>query len=492
MSHLKWLLLITAAGLALRLAAINYLPPSLNWDEVSLGYNAYSLLKTGRDEWGTILPTIIRAYGDYKLPIYAYLTVVSPFFVRLPSIIFGTLLIIVTYLLGRRLATPFVGLTSAMLAAVSPWTWWISRIALEANVGTLFIAIGVYCLLTRKLNLGILFLGLSVWAYNSARVFSPLFLIGYWLINRPKLSIVPYSLISIFLVPMAIQLLSPSGQARLSWLTILDSGAIAQIDQLQSRPGGRLLYNKATYFLYRFGQNYVSYFSPNFLFLKGGDHYQFSIQNFGLLYLICLPLFYLGLLKLNKISWAWLLLAPIAGSLTRDAPHVLRAIPLLPLPMLLISLGLDRFGRNVKVLFFAGLLISIIYYLVSVNSYRSNYSQSWQYGYSQVVQFIKPLYSQYDQIIFTKKYGEPHEFVAYFWPWNPADFAQNKSWDYHANWYWVNNLDKIKFVNDWEIKNMVFNPNTLVISSPESEISGREVTRINFLNGQPAFVIYEI
>lgn len=491
MSHLKWLLLIVAAGFALRLAAINFLPPSLNWDEVSLGYNAYSLLKTGRDEWGTILPTIFRAYGDYKLPVYIYLAILSPFFVRLPSIIFGTLLIAITYLLGRRLASPFVGLTAALLVAVSPWTWWISRIALEANVGTLLITIGAYCLLSRKLNLGILFLGLSVWAYNSARVFSPLFLISYWFIKRPKLSTMNYLLLTILFIPMFFQLFLPSGQARLNWLTILDSGAIAQIDQLQSRPGGRLLYNKATYFLYRFGQNYISYLSPNFLFLKGGNHYQFSVQNFGLLYLVCLPFFYLGLFRLNKISWAWLLLAPIAGSLTRDAPHVLRAVPMLPLPMLITAIGLGHFGRNVKILFFAVILLSTMNYLLITKSYRNDFSSSWQYGYSEVVQFIKQKYSNYDQIIFTKKYGEPHEYVAYFWPWNPADFAQTKSWDYHANWYWVNVLDKIRFTNDWEIKDLVIKPNTLVITSPESEIPGHEIKRINFLDGRPAFILYE-
>ena len=228
MSHLKWLLLIVAAGFALRLAAINLIPPSLNWDEVSLGYNAYSLLKTGRDEWGTVLPTIFRAYGDYKLPIYIYLATLSPFFVRLPSIIFGTLLIVIAYLLGRRMSSPFVGLTAALLVAISPWTWWISRIALEANVGALLIAIGVYCLLSRKLSLGILFLGLSVWAYNSARVFSPLFLIFFLIINRRRirLSTMNYLLITILFTPMFLQLLMPSGQARLNWLTILDSGQL--------------------------------------------------------------------------------------------------------------------------------------------------------------------------------------------------------------------------------------------------------------------------
>lgn len=499
MSHLKWLLLIVAAGFALRLVAINFLPASLNWDEVSLGYNAYSLLKTGRDEWGTILPTIFRAYGDYKLPIYIYLSTLSPFFVRLPSIVFGTLLIVVTYLLGRRLASPFVGLTAALLVAISPWTWWISRIALEANVGTLLIAIGVYCLLSRKLNLGILFLGLSVWAYNSARVFSPLFLFAYLIIHRPKLTTMSYLLTAFLFIPMFFQLFLPSGQARLNWLTILDSGAIAQIDQLQSRPGGRLLYNKATYFLYHFGQNYMSYFSPNFLFLKGGNHYQFSVQNHGLIYLISAPFFYIGILdliknyklKIKNLVWVWLLLAPVAGSLTRDAPHVLRAVPMLPLPMLLTAIGLERFGKQIKVIFFAALLVFVIRYTLDAQNYRNIYSQSWQYGYSEVVQFIKQRYSNYDQIIFTKKYGEPHEYVAYFWPWDPADFAQTKLWDYHANWYWVNSLDKIKFINDWEIKDLVIKPNTLVIASPESEIPGHEIKRINFLDGQPAFVLYE-
>lgn len=192
----------------------------------------------------------------------------------------------------------------------------------------------------------------------------------------------------------------------------------------------------------------------------------------------------------------WLLLAPIAGSLTRDAPHVLRAIPMLPLPLLLTAVGLSRFGRNIKIIFIGGLLISSVYYLVSANNYRSNYSQSWQYGYSQTVQFIKDHYSQYDRIIFTKKYGEPHEFVAYYWPWDPVSFQSQKQWDYHANWYWVNALDKFTFVNDWEIadyvKTLDKSKNYLIVQSPEHETVGNEVFKINFLDNKPAFIIKQL
>ena len=80
-----------------------FVPPSLNWDEVSLGYNAHSLQQTGRDEWGVVLPSLFRAFGDYKLPVYVYLTTPWPMFPRLTSYLAGILAIVVCYLLSRKL-----------------------------------------------------------------------------------------------------------------------------------------------------------------------------------------------------------------------------------------------------------------------------------------------------------------------------------------------------------------------------------------------------
>ena len=73
---------IIALAFMLRFWGLDHNPPSLNWDEVSHGYNAFSILKTGRDEWGAWFPSIFRAFGDYKLPVYIYLT-------TLPVAIFG-------------------------------------------------------------------------------------------------------------------------------------------------------------------------------------------------------------------------------------------------------------------------------------------------------------------------------------------------------------------------------------------------------------------
>src|SRR4030042_267830 len=71
------LFLILCAAVALRFYQLGSVPASPDWDEVALGYNAYSILKTGRDEYGTFLPLSIRSYDDYKPPLYTYLTVPS-------------------------------------------------------------------------------------------------------------------------------------------------------------------------------------------------------------------------------------------------------------------------------------------------------------------------------------------------------------------------------------------------------------------------------
>ena len=504
-----YLVLIIILSALLRLAYLASFPPSLNWDEVSLGYNAYSLIKTGHDEWGKVLPTIFRAFGDYKLPGYIYSAVpgiallgLNETSVRLPSALAGIGLVVVTYLLTQKIFLDRrISLLSSLLVAISPWGLFLSHVAVEANLGALFVALGICLLVYRRASSGILFLGLSAWTYNSARVFAPLFLLIYLVINRKSLTIKHLTLSIVLLAPVFIQLLQPAGSARFQNIGLLDSGSIARLEYLRnswSSPFSRFVYNRPVYFTSQFLKNYLFHFNPNFLFIDGGSHYQFNIPHTGLLYLITLPFFYFGLSTLltrpQKIVLLWLLLAPIPGSLTRDAPHTLRAIIMLPLPMILISLGVVSLTkvRVVNLLLLFLLLVSTINYLLLTNNYRTSYSWAWQYGYKPTIQYIQKNYGNYDQIIFTKRYGEPHEFVLFYWPWSPA--AQlSKGWDYHAAWYWVNNLDKFRFVNDWEMPQTVASlppgQRYLVISSPDNPTSGTVLTQINFLDGKPAFII---
>ena len=70
----------------------------LLWDEAALGYNAYSISQTLRDEYGQFMPLIFKSFGDYKPGLYVYLAVpfvtifgLNEISVRLPSIILGAL-----------------------------------------------------------------------------------------------------------------------------------------------------------------------------------------------------------------------------------------------------------------------------------------------------------------------------------------------------------------------------------------------------------------
>jgi hypothetical protein len=108
----KSLMAILALGLILRLVSLSELPYGFTPDEASFGYDAYSIIQTGRDQWGERLPLVFKSFGDYKAPFYTYLSIPSVYFfglnkfvVGLPNVLFGTLAIYSTYLITKELAT---------------------------------------------------------------------------------------------------------------------------------------------------------------------------------------------------------------------------------------------------------------------------------------------------------------------------------------------------------------------------------------------------
>ena len=74
-NQLTLLIGIIILAALLRLWHLDMNPPHLTPDEASLGYNAYSILKTGKDEYGTFMPIIFKSFGDYKPGLYVYAAV---------------------------------------------------------------------------------------------------------------------------------------------------------------------------------------------------------------------------------------------------------------------------------------------------------------------------------------------------------------------------------------------------------------------------------
>ena len=198
---LVFLLLVVVLGSFLRLYRLSEFPPALNWDEVSHGYNAYSVLKTGVDEWGKKLPLLnFRAYGDYPLPLNLYLTApfifflgLSEFSIRFPHAILGILTIVSTYFLAYGVTKKkSIGVISAFLVAVSPWTLFSSRFVVQSNVSVFLLTTSMAFFFNRDkrayfLPVSFLLLFLTLFSYHSTRIFSPLLLITILVVYRNEL-----------------------------------------------------------------------------------------------------------------------------------------------------------------------------------------------------------------------------------------------------------------------------------------------------------------
>ncbi len=526
---------IFIGALVLRFFSVNGVPPAINWDEASLGYNAYSILNTGKDEWSRVMPLTFEAFGDYKLPGYIYTLTpfiaifgLNEFSVRLPSMLFGGLSVVFLYLIVKELSGDKKwALISSLLLAISPWHLFLSRIALEANLALSFFLCGLL-LLSKGLNKSILLIpasllfGFSIFTYNSARIFVPLFLLFFIFLIKDKIkinrtSIISALIFSAFLIAGFYLAVFQDSSARYYWVRILDEGAISFLDQSRNASGyppiiTNLIYNRITYFIFNFCTNYFKHLSLQFLAISGGSNYQFSLQNYGMMYLAELPFLLFGFyqllkLKIGRLFLLWFLLAPIPAALTREAPHALRSIFMLGSIQIITAYGLISFGgifsknklklKIISTVLSISLIISVVYYLkIYFNNYPVKYSQAWQYGYKEAVDTIGQNYEKYPRIYFTKKYGEPHIFYLFFSKYDPYKFQNNPDLVRYerSNWRWVDKLDKIFFLNDWELVNKLKDErNALVIASPENvPPAGRHLKTIYFLDGSKAFEIVEI
>ena len=240
------LFVIIVIASVLRLWKLGDVPISPNWDEVALGYNAYSIMQTGRDEYGEFLPIILRSFDDYKPALYAYFAIpfiklfgLTVFAVRLPSAIFGILTVLATYFLvkeifginhkfkitnskqiqnsppkadqplakndqnskcalenGKWKMENTIPLLSTFLLAIFPWHVQFSRIAFESNVGLAFNIFAVLFFLwgLRRpwlLLLSALTMGINLYVYQSEKVFTPLLLLTLIIIFRKSLFLLP-------------------------------------------------------------------------------------------------------------------------------------------------------------------------------------------------------------------------------------------------------------------------------------------------------------
>ncbi len=525
------ILLISILLLAafLRLAGLSRYPAGFNADEAALGYNAYSLMMTGKDEHGHPWPINLESFGDFKPALYSYMLIpiikvmgLTELAVRLPAALFGIAAVALIYLTSKELFSKNTALISAFLLAVSPWHLHFSRGAWEVNVATTMLLAGTWGFLKWRNSKNFWYLvfvvcsfALSMYTYQSARLLAPLLGLGLAVLNRNNLinkfrqSFISFILLCILLLPLGFSIFTSDAGSRLAGVGLLaDVGPVNRVNELRGQHVDmgnlpvKVLHNRVVGYSIAFLKNYTDHFSGDFLFISGDVIQRNKIPETGLLYLTDIFLLGVGILILLKIAktqvvWLWLGVSPIAAAITFQTPHALRAFPMV-IPLTIISaVGLNFILDKWKYIGF-GLLVVIYLWQITryLHEYYVHYPQvypaAWEYGFSEAVAYAEANKSRYDSVLVTTKYDQPYILFLFFSKFNPNLFQGNHLLTVRDkfNFSTVNEYDKYLFTDTKWDKVSDLHP-TLIIAAPEDipEVGVNIVKTINFPNGQPAFKI---
>ena len=528
------LLLITFLGLLLRFYKLGKVPTSMNADEAAIGYNAYSILKTGKDEYGRSFPLLFQSFDDYKLPLYVYITVPSvavfglnDFSVRLPSAVLGTATVFAAFFLVNLLLSSYeVALISCFLLAISPWHLQFSRSAYEANSAVFFLVAGMVFLLKgirqKKWYIpGFLLLALSIWSYHSSRIFIPLIVGSFSVlylqeVRKSKLYFsLGLALFVIVCMPLLLLSVSPQGLVRARGVSALDNDELInrnvswrQLDVEDKIPFSNIYHNQRLVNLSVILKGYLEHYNPNFFFseiVQGKYH----APGVGLLYLWELPFLLYGLHAMANrkgkgkyVLFMWFILAPVAASPTRNLPHPVRTLIFLPVIEVFVGAGLWEFYTRLnsikkvyrQVLIGAGLTVVAVSGLYYIHQYYVHgpvdYASDWQYGNEEVVRTVKIMQDKFDKVIVSTSLDVPYMFFLYYLRYDPATYlsyggTRSGKFDEQKNAF-----DKYEFHSYMGTEKKI-NSRTLYVGTVKDVLPGTEkLVEIKDPSGKPTYAIY--
>jgi len=527
------LIIIFSISALFRFWNLTKYPVSLSMDEVAIGYNAYSILKTGTDEYGEFLPLAFKSTGDYKPPVNVYLTVPSIFLfglnefaVRFPSALLGSLTPIVLVLLLIKLKIkPTSAYLTGIWLAVLPWHVHFSRASFEAITALFFLILGTYMFInwvedqkSWKMVIWIISFSLSVWAYHAERLFVPLFVIGLIIFYRRQINILKNKkqlilgllVLSIFAIPfIKLTFLTPAIKTRALSTSIIRENTLSNsLHNGNYKNNLDFVFNNDYYLIFRHWLGkYLYYFNFEFLFWNGLELTKVGYPNIGLLYFIDLPIIFIGLFSLiksknkliKKIVLLWFLLGPLPASLTMNEHHPLRALVWIPVFSIIIAKGYEAiFELKSKLLLIIYLiLLSInVFYFSDVYLYQSpkHFSEYWQYGFEEIGNYVCQNKNKYNEIVISDTFGSdgplntglPYLYVLFYCQMDPQKFINTRL---ASDRLYVENISFHRIT--WRVDST--KPNTLLIAAPwdflDSNIPKNQIIKeINFLNNKPAFL----
>ncbi len=495
-----------------------------------MGYSAYSIVETGKDEYGYTMPSRFKTFGEYKLPVSIYTIAafvkimgLSELSTRLPFILIGIFSPVLFCILTKKLFNnTSIALLSAILASLSPWIQIMARHAHD-NIIILFMTCLAVIVLTQLMNKiqlrNIIYIslisGVVLFTSHIGKVLSVYFFLTMLVIlfvKKQKL-IHTAKYAAIFLLPVLFfvitELQNPT--TRVSNLLFMNNqGFTLTIEELRREHDTRLLHNKGTQAVIELTHRYLTYFSPEFLVIKGDDNDRFGFPGISPITPVTYLLFLTGIYFLfhNKEKYRYLLISlllisPLSASLSWQEYSVTRAfdmiIPILLLAAyggynLVLSLKQKQFKLLTAFVLIAGYSFFTFYsWDFYYNHYPKRYDVifAWQTGYRELNGYIKKNYDSVSKFYMTKELGQPYIYTLFYLQFPPSEYQKQASLTELDEYGFgqVEAFDKFEF----HFKKPAEGEQAVHIGYP-SDFEGLgipedEITKISF-NGYDIFWIY--
>lgn len=506
---------------------LGLIPNGIYVDEGVSGYNAYSILKTGKDEYGKDFPIAFRFFGSYSPPLYVYLTVIpvyltglNEFSIRIVSAVAASLMIFVVYLflktggLLKNKIIPFL----LLLFIITPWNFFYGRAGYELYLGFFLFSLGVLlCWLSLRMGhlllLGLIILSIATYASHPQIYSAPLFVLGFLTLFYKKINrrfLILGLFISLLIQIPHIIILNTKAFINKSDLFYLDE----ILRNTQNFPVPQILSIPVS-FIYSFFSRIVTYFSPESLFFFADPDPQRSIPELSVFYNWMVVPFLTGLfiwLKNIKGNFEKLLLlivivSVIPPSLTRDPFSTQRALNLLLPFFILICLGLSRIYDFIKFKMFA-VIYMVVFGISLILLWRSYFvllpaerAISWGYGYKQLAEFISKN-PETEFVIDQSRLKPSYIELAFFQKTDPRIIQSAVDTKIQQNYYNLNEFSpNYKFANiqtrliDWKTDgctNQVLVGDELILSPDQArEHILTEIHTFSDPRGYPIFKLFK-
>ena len=545
------LLTITLCAAVLRFVALDLYPPALYSDEVDQAYNAYSILKTGRDEHGVLFPVSFRSFGDWKPPVQTYLMVPSVWMfglnawgTRIPSALLGTLTIPLLFFIIKQLQNStedtdipidHIGLLSAFFLAISPWHIHHSRMAMLTAIALFFLAGGMYSMLKsfkkpEWLVVSSVSFALCIYSYYGMRLIVPLFCVSlvilFWrqIAWKSKSLLVALCVGFILLVPLGVQFFkNPDvvfGRAK-TVSVFYDQGVYLTLWERITKEGplnpqiARFFHNKPMMYGVDILRRFLSHFVGHFLFLVGDTHLPFQIPNMGVLYLfdaLLVPVGILYALKRKKVFSRlfilWMLISIVPAALTFLTPAANRSFTA-SLPFAVFSafgllVLLKKFSWSTQKIVYGFATLCIVsgmsYFIYQYTVVLPYTHADWLlYGNKELIHYIGEHESEYEEIVVSGKLSVFYIYVLFFNAVDPQIAQSGVFRDLKPDRFGFEHaarFEKYWFPREfsWEKEVSKLSDRSLLVTTP-TEVVGSEAQKIHTIyypNQTEAYVLYQI